>query len=301
MNTFYSNGKLLITGEYVVLDGAKALAIPTKPGQSLTVTPIQENILAWESYDHKNELWFQHDFNLETIQEENFNKTDSPVLQRLTSILFEANKLNFSNLKKSGYKVVTKLDFPNNWGLGSSSTLISNIALWFNIDPYLLLEKTFGGSGYDIACARKNKPIVFELPEQKTTEVQFDPVFSNQLFFVHLNRKQNSRESIINYRKRKLLDKTELVNKITNITEKIITCSDLKSFRSLVDEHENLISAAIGRKTIKEELFPEYTESIKSLGGWGGDFIMATGTAEEQKYFNQKGYTTIIPFSDMKL
>ena len=33
--TFYSNGKLLITGEYVVLDGAKALALPTKYGQNL--------------------------------------------------------------------------------------------------------------------------------------------------------------------------------------------------------------------------------------------------------------------------
>jgi hypothetical protein len=27
---FYSNGKLLITGEYLVLDGAKAFALPTK-------------------------------------------------------------------------------------------------------------------------------------------------------------------------------------------------------------------------------------------------------------------------------
>ena len=35
--TFYSNGKLLITGEYLVLDGAKALALPTKYGQYLTV------------------------------------------------------------------------------------------------------------------------------------------------------------------------------------------------------------------------------------------------------------------------
>jgi hypothetical protein len=28
--TFYSNGKLLITGEYLVLDGAKAFALPKK-------------------------------------------------------------------------------------------------------------------------------------------------------------------------------------------------------------------------------------------------------------------------------
>jgi mevalonate kinase len=27
---FYSNGKLLLTGEYLVLDGAKSLALPTK-------------------------------------------------------------------------------------------------------------------------------------------------------------------------------------------------------------------------------------------------------------------------------
>ena len=35
--TFYSNGKLLLTGEYVVLDGAKALAVPTRFGQNLIV------------------------------------------------------------------------------------------------------------------------------------------------------------------------------------------------------------------------------------------------------------------------
>ena len=34
---FYSNGKLLITGEYLVLDGAKAFALPTKFGQNLIV------------------------------------------------------------------------------------------------------------------------------------------------------------------------------------------------------------------------------------------------------------------------
>jgi len=37
MASFYSNGKLLITGEYLVLDGAKALALPTKYGQGQIV------------------------------------------------------------------------------------------------------------------------------------------------------------------------------------------------------------------------------------------------------------------------
>ena len=40
--TFYSNGKLLLTGEYLVIDGAKALAIPTQKGQSLSVKETEE-------------------------------------------------------------------------------------------------------------------------------------------------------------------------------------------------------------------------------------------------------------------
>jgi hypothetical protein len=47
--------------------------------------------------------------------------------------------------------------------LGTSSTLINNIAQWFGIDAYELLWKSFGGSGYDIASAQHNKPIVYQL------------------------------------------------------------------------------------------------------------------------------------------
>ena len=35
---------------------------------------------------------------------------------------------------KNGFKVTTKLDFPKNWGLGTSSTLINNIAQWAQVD-----------------------------------------------------------------------------------------------------------------------------------------------------------------------
>ena len=48
MQNYYSNGKLLLTGEYVVLDGALSLAIPTRYGQSLTIEPINDSKLIWE-------------------------------------------------------------------------------------------------------------------------------------------------------------------------------------------------------------------------------------------------------------
>ena len=44
---YYSNGKLLITGEYVVLDGAKALALPTKFGQYLIIEPGKNQQINW--------------------------------------------------------------------------------------------------------------------------------------------------------------------------------------------------------------------------------------------------------------
>ncbi len=51
MQNFYSRGKLLLTGEYVVLDGALALALPTKFGQSLKVQPIDSQNIFWKSID----------------------------------------------------------------------------------------------------------------------------------------------------------------------------------------------------------------------------------------------------------
>ena len=79
--TFYSNGKLLISGEYIVLDGAKSLAIPTKYGQYLIVEPIEENRLFWKSFDEQNKLWYQGEFSIKDNSIECFDANE--VSQRL--------------------------------------------------------------------------------------------------------------------------------------------------------------------------------------------------------------------------
>ena len=56
---FKSHGKLLLFGEYAVIDGAKSLAIPCKKGQSLEIKPHRGSDLIWECYDHNDELWFE--------------------------------------------------------------------------------------------------------------------------------------------------------------------------------------------------------------------------------------------------
>ena len=65
--------------------------------------------------------------------------------------------------------------------------------------------------------------------------------------------------------------------------------------------HENVISDALKTPTIKIQLFSDYPRAIKSLGAWGGDFILATGDESSMAYFQQKGYSAIIPYSEMML
>ena len=61
---FFANGKLLLTGEYAVLRGACALALPTKFGQHLTVEENNSNFINWKSLDHENKVWFENDFDI---------------------------------------------------------------------------------------------------------------------------------------------------------------------------------------------------------------------------------------------
>ena len=300
---FYSNGKLLLTGEYLVLEGAKSLAIPTKQGQDLIVEIKYSNkgILHWKSFDLNNKIWFYCDIELPSLQLINFN--DKKTAKTLQKILFEARKLNsqflFVNDKVEAH---TNLNFEQNWGLGTSSTLINNIASWAKIDAFELQFKIFGGSAYDIACAQNNTPIIYQLDKGKPNveKINFSPKFKDNLFFIHLNKKQNSRDSIAQFNKVEL-DKKTAIDEISEITNQIISNKSLSEFEFLIKKHEEIISSIIGVEPIQKKLFKNYSGQIKSLGAWGGDFILATGNEQTIAYFNKRGYTTIIPFSKMIL
>lgn len=309
MASFYSNGKLLITGEYLVLDGAKALAIPTKFGQHLEVKKIDEPKLIWESYTKDNELWLQVEFDLPRLRiiSETFDSTiedgrDSLAL-KLQEILLQAKNLNPDFLSsENGFYIKTKLGFARNWGLGSSSTLINNVAQWAKVDAFKLQFNTFGGSAYDIGCAQNNTPILYQLKDKKPSVeiVNFYPKFKEQLYFVHLNKKQNSREGITHYQNFKG-NVNPFLEEISKLTEEFINCDALNDFEKLMQEHEQLISSIINQKPVQQELFSDYFGQTKSLGAWGGDFILVTGNEETPDYFKSKGYSTIISFQDMIL
>ena len=53
--------------------------------------------------------------------------------------------------------------------------------------------------------------------------------------------------------------------------------------------------------TVKEALFPDFKGIVKSLGAWGGDFVLVISNDNPKAYFNSKGYEIIIPYSKMIL
>jgi mevalonate kinase len=296
---FRANGKLLISGEYLVLDGAKALAVPTRYGQSLDVQTRDANQrkVEWRAMDENNRIW------LEVWFDKNFQvlfASDEQAARNLQSILRYASILNPLFLKsQKHYEITTRLDFNRKWGLGSSSTLISCVAQWAGVNSFELLRQTMGGSGYDVACAQHNSPIFYQLQnnEPKVEEVAFNPRFADELFFVYLNQKQDSQKEVVNYHKLEF-DREVTANHITALTDKLTQVDDLNSFEETLNQLEETTGKAIGKKPIREKQFSDYSGAIKSLGAWGGDFILAT-RKEALNYFSNKGFDTIVPFKEM--
>jgi len=300
---FYSNGKLLVTGEYVVLDGALALAIPTKFGQTMKVAPTPGNVIHWKSYDADGSLWFDAVISFESIIEGKNQSVVDTIKSKLIEILHECYLINSNFITESeGYTIENYLSFNKNWGLGTSSTLINNIAQWLEIDAFYLQQKTFGGSGYDIACAQSDLPVLYQLENDtpKFSLLDFNPDFKEHLYFVYLNQKQNSRDAIQSYwNKRAAIEATVL--EIDRITQKIVTTDTVATFSNLLQKHEILLSDILEVQTVQERLFPDFNGIIKSLGAWGGDFVLAVSNENPTAYFEKKGFKTILPYTQMVL
>lgn len=301
--TFYSNGKLLITGEYVVLDGARALALPTKFGQNLIIEESENDLIHWKSHDQDGSIWFEETISFSSIiEKEKFTEIHN-IKNTIIEILHEAYKLNSDFLTRSkGYIITTELTFPKFWGLGTSSTLINNIAQWLEINAYELLKKSFGGSGYDLACAQNNSAIIYQLIEDKPVieTIVFHPDFSSKIYFVYLNKKQSSKEAITSYLdKQGSIEKT--ITKINSITKTVVNSTRANEFALALQKHEIEMSNVLELQTVQETLFNDFQGVVKSLGAWGGDFVLAISKENPTEYFKERGYGTVIPYSEMIL
>jgi mevalonate kinase len=295
---YYSHGKLLITGEYAVLDGAIALAIPTKLGQWLEVTlQTETDNITWESMDIEGDCWFTATFSssLEILK-----TSEIGIAETLQKILKSTVELNPSFKKNIiGANVNTTLEFDRNWGLGSSSTLIHLIAQWAKVDAFILLNNSFGGSGYDIACANATGPILFQkTTPPRVTPVHFKPEWTDKMYFVYLGEKQISSSEITKYSTLEF-DRNSFSNKISELTNQLVQANVLTHFTHILDQHEALLSSTLGYPTIKSQRFNQIHGTFKSLGAWGGDFVLFIGEVSELRKIKELGYPTIISWKEM--
>ena len=294
MKSFHSNGKLLISGEYLVLDGALSLALPCKFGQSLKFTEDSNGNLEWISKDMNDTIWFTAYFEAKTLKvlkTSNYN-----TVKWVKKILEFCNKNSLTNKNLQG-KIECKLEFPNNWGLGSSSTLLNNLASLYEINPYDLNFSTTNGSGYDIACAGSNSAITYQVIENipQVKKMDWSPVFKDEILFIFLKKKQKSNLEVKRFKE--LKKDPDLISRISSITKEIIYSKTIEEFEHLLDEHEAITGQYIQSETVKSKYFSDYEGSVKSLGAWGGDFVLAT--RKNKNYFLDKGFDTILSFSEI--
>lgn len=276
------------------------MALPTKFGQDLVIENRVNHEINWKGFDYDGTVWFEANVSFNNIIK-NIKSENQSILNTLVEILHQAYLLNPSFLNQSeGYTISTHLTFPRIWGLGTSSTLINNIAQWLEIDAFELLKISFGGSGYDIACAQNHQAIIYQIVNAKPIiqPVIFNPKCVENLYFVYLNQKQSSKEAIASFYKNHKKE-NDALEKINSISESILTDSSFESFSRFINEHESIMSSVLNIPTVKSRLFPDFKGSIKSLGAWGGDFILVVSEENPTAYFKQKGYDTILTYNDI--
>lgn len=288
-------GKLMLTGEYHVLHGIPALAVPTHRGQELRAWKDESipDYLHWESRDEQGKLWFWAKW---SAPGELLESSDQQSAEFLVKLLGAAQKLGKTGPLR-GYRVETRLDFPRHWGLGSSSTLTYLLAQWLKCPPLDLHFATQNGSGYDVAVALAGKAIQYRL----TAEVQAVwekvqlPDFWRNTSLIYRGVKQNSAREVQRFHERKRHPKAE--TELAAMAEAFLQCNNRKELEALMYRHEKLTGASLGQLPVQDELYPDYPGQLKSLGAWGGDFLWGSGNAEASKeYFAAKGLHTVLAF-----
>lgn len=301
-NRFYSGGKLLLTGEYLVLNGAKVLAVPLKTGQYMeTEDTGTGGEIHWVSF-YQGNCWFDATFSTDDFSVKSHKGLTGP--DYIKNLLNSTRRLNPSFLTRgNSFRIVNTLEFSPEWGLGSSSSLISNLAGWADVDPFELNGLISNGSGYDIACAGSQNPILYQLKNgiRSIEHVDFKPIFSEHLYLIWMGRKKNTSQDIDWYLQNIKPAQAD-IDQINEITESVLRCDNLSQFRDLINEHNLLMENILNRVSVRNRYFPDFKGIIKSLGAWGGDFILAVsdeGYKNVYAYFNQKGFEVVFRWDEL--
>lgn len=292
--TYNASGKLLLFGEYLVLRGSRCLAMPLSFGQTLTLDSIAERGIIWRCFE-RDELWFEVIFSesLDILQ-----TSDMVMAARIQNLLLLVNRYN-SDILLTNWYFKFDVNFDRQYGLGTSSTLISLLSQWSGVDPYLLSMRSFGGSAYDVAAATASRPFLYSLGKRLIRMVTLPEQIANNLLFVYLGNKQDTATAVATFND--IPTDYFQLEKMDSIAQFAAECQTIEEWEKMMQESEQMLSEILNQEVVQQKHFKDYPYKIKSLGAWGGDFIMASCRSIEdaKTYFSKKRYKTVFTYNEL--
>ncbi len=289
---FYARGKLLLTAEFMILHGAKALAVPLVKGQSLEVMPKRDpGHFHWNAA-YNATSWFETTLDLNDL--EIIDTTNRSISENLVNMLRKLMEIQPEFIEKlRQHDVVTRLEFDPSFGFGSSSTLTSLLAQWAGVDPLQLHILISRGSGYDVACASAESAILYQVFREMPVieSVDYNPTYMDKMWLVYLGEKQDSSKSVAAFLNNYLLDHKD-TERFSRLTIEFLNAQEWQQLGAVIVEHEQALSEILRMPVLKAERFPDLDGYAKSLGAWGGDFaLLVTDWSDDQlsAYLSGKG------------
>ncbi len=282
------------------MEGATGLAVPVIWGQGMKVTESQGAGINWTTKDHKGDKWFECKLNLIDLAIEKTN--DEEKAQFIQSLIKSAAQLNSDFLSKwKKHKVTCDLEFDPSWGLGTSSTLIANLAVWAELSPFELFFDTQEGSGYDVAAAMAEEPLLYQKNDDELSFETFEwnKDLMDAIYVFYQGQKQSSLEEVRAWKSNRTWKKKD-VKQVSDISESLADCENEADAIMLLGDQVKLMERILDR-TAYDGRFSDFEGVIKPLGAWGGDFGLALHQEEEytQKYLAEKGIETVFRLGDI--
>ena len=294
----------MLAGEYAVLYGVEALALPVKAGQWLHVWEMPAkgvSKMVWQSKEHDGSVWF--DCRIDTDIMHVSETTDKGIADTLLQLLYLLKEQKPDLFLHKNIRIETECEFNRSFGLGSSSTLVCNLAKWSGVNAHILQEHAFGGSGYDVAVGNLGRPLVYwrESNQPNWSAWQLPPELTREWYLVFPGQKQNSRESLTGVKSQldKISTDVALLQQMNACIQAIKSPRSLPMLEAMLEMWQALLSQRLELPRPYDDLglSPVKGGLCKYLGAWGGDVLLVNLTflqAHETAFENME----LIPWNE---
>ena len=170
-----------------------------------------------------------------------------------------------------------------------------------------LSAKSFGGSGYDIACAGHQSPILYQRDLQNLIHLRSNMpsgrlIMSIKSILSIWDINENSRDAIAHYKG--LNPSRKPIEAMNELSRSFSQCTSFKDAANLIREHELLMASVLETPCLDDKLLERFCFVSKSLGAWGGDFCMVLFPGPMSDLTNiaaKHGLSTVAPLGPISV